>query len=171
MTNNKIKSITQIAHISGDSRNVGKTVGLVTGVFDVLHYQHIEFLRFAKSRVDVLIVGMEGDKNVKRFKGKQRPIFNFQERALVLSSIEYVDYVFEIPTIKENKTTQSFYSEFYNAFIKKIDPNFLITSVLQDAVWKEKKASISKLGIGFVVYKKKSKISSTKIISKIESLG
>ena len=107
----KIKTISELGKIKKN----GKSIGLITGVFDILHYEHVQFLCFAKKKVDVLIVGIECDNNVKLFKGNKRPIFNFKQRALVVSSLECVDFVFKIPEIKKGKTSCS---EFYKNIIK-----------------------------------------------------
>ena len=40
-------------------RNTGKTVGFTSGVFDIVHAGHVEYLEEAKRRVDILIVGVD----------------------------------------------------------------------------------------------------------------
>lgn len=58
-----------------------KKLVLAGGVFDLLHYGHIKFLKEAKKYGDILIVALESDTTVQRLKGKSRPIFNQQIRA------------------------------------------------------------------------------------------
>lgn len=43
----------------------GKKVGLVTGCFDILHFGHISIFEFAKSHVDILLVGIDSDESIK----------------------------------------------------------------------------------------------------------
>ena len=160
----KIKTISDLSKI----KKKGKTVGLITGVFDILHYEHVQFLSFAKKKVDILIVGIESDSNVKLFKGSNRPIFNFNQRASVLSSLEYVDFVFKIPAIKKK---QSNYSEFYKNIIKRIGSNVLILSVANDGFFEEKKRIAEELKMKIISYSKKGKISSSKILSQIVSIN
>ncbi len=63
------------------------------GCFDVLHRGHIELLKYAKSRGDYLIVGIDCDERVSINKGKNRPVNNQEDRKILLESIQYVDEV------------------------------------------------------------------------------
>jgi len=74
----------------------GKTV-LVTGVFDLLHQGHINFLKNAKNRGDYLLVGLESDERVSQLKGKDRPIENIKIRLNKIASLRYVDFAFALP--------------------------------------------------------------------------
>ncbi|MFA5169201.1 MAG: adenylyltransferase/cytidyltransferase family protein [Candidatus Paceibacterota bacterium] len=159
----KIKTISELGRIKKN----GKSIGLITGVFDILHYEHVEFLCFAKKKVDVLIVGIECDSNVKLFKGNKRPIFNFNQRALVVSSLKCVDFVFKIPEIKKGKTTCS---EFYKNIIKNISIDVLFASSVKDGSYKQKKKSAKELKIKFIGYNKKSKVSSSEVVLKVLSI-
>lgn len=70
-----------------------KIIGLVHGVFDVIHVGHINYFKEAKSKVDTLIVSVTADKFVN--KGPGKPIFNLKKRIEVLNSIKYIDKVIE----------------------------------------------------------------------------
>ncbi|MDR1007189.1 MAG: D-glycero-beta-D-manno-heptose-7-phosphate kinase [Campylobacteraceae bacterium] len=63
------------------------------GCFDILHVGHVKYLQNAKNLGSLLIVGLNSDASVKRLKGDDRPINNEQDRAVVLSSLGFVDYV------------------------------------------------------------------------------
>lgn len=65
----------------------------VNGCFDILHRGHIEFLQYAKSLGDKLIVAIDSDKNVRRLKGFGRPINHEKDRKFVLEALECVDRV------------------------------------------------------------------------------
>lgn len=78
----------------------GKKVVLVGGCFDILHPGHVEFLEKAKKKGDVLIVLLESDKKIKMLKGDNRPVHNQNERAKILSSIRFVDFVVMLPFIQ-----------------------------------------------------------------------
>ena len=80
-----------------------KKIVLTGGCFDILHIGHIELLKNAKRKGDYLFVLLENDKNVKKLKGKGRPINSQKERAIILSSFEYVDYVILLPDMASNK--------------------------------------------------------------------
>ena len=62
------------------------------GVFDLIHYGHIRYLRVAKQLGDILVVGLLTDEGVARYK-THKPILNYQQRWEVLQSIRYVDYI------------------------------------------------------------------------------
>src|SRR3990172_12032671 len=55
-------------------RSLGKKIVLVTGVFDLLHDEHRNFLKVAKKAGDFLIVGLESDTRVRALKGVGRPV-------------------------------------------------------------------------------------------------
>ncbi|CEN56212.1 adenylyltransferase/cytidyltransferase family protein [Candidatus Methylopumilus turicensis] len=61
------------------------------GVFDILHYGHINFFKLAKGLGDWLTVGVTPDERV--ISMKRQPLFDGQERAIVVESIRYVDQV------------------------------------------------------------------------------
>jgi len=72
-----------------------KRVVFTNGCFDILHSGHVIYLNQAKSLGDVLIVGVNTDASVKRYKGKERPINPLSERLKVLSGLSSVDHVIE----------------------------------------------------------------------------
>ena len=70
-----------------------KKIVFTNGCFDLLHSGHIFLLQEARRRGDILVVGLNTDDSVKRYKGDSRPIKTLEERAKVLSVIDVVDYV------------------------------------------------------------------------------
>ena len=50
----KIKTIPQIVNISKKLRSKNRTIGLITGCFDIVHIDHIHFFRFVKKHLDFL---------------------------------------------------------------------------------------------------------------------
>ena len=69
-------------------------IGLATGAYDILHVGHIQFLKSAKSQCSILIVGINTDEVIRKYKGADRPINSQEARKLMLESIKYVDKVF-----------------------------------------------------------------------------
>jgi len=69
---------------------------LVTGVFDILHQEHLEFLRKA-ARLGQLVVGVESDKRVRQIKGEGRPINTQADRVRHLKETGLVNQVFVLP--------------------------------------------------------------------------
>lgn len=74
-------------------RKFSKKIAFTNGCFDILHAGHIHSLMQAASFADVLIVGLNSDASTKRLKGKNRPVNNEQNRALLLASLVMVDAV------------------------------------------------------------------------------
>ncbi len=77
----------------------GKVV-FTNGCFDLIHVGHIRLLKEAKLQGDILVVGLNSDVSVRAIKGPKRPIIPMDQRAEVLSAIEYVDFIlgFDTPT-------------------------------------------------------------------------
>ena len=70
-----------------------KKVVFTNGAFDILHAGHVTYLEFARKQGDVLVVGLNADSSVRRYKGDKRPINKQADRAKVLAALECVDYV------------------------------------------------------------------------------
>lgn len=86
------------AYISGYKIS-GEKIILVGGCFDILHVGHLKFLEESRKFGDRLIVFLESDDRVKKLKGENRPIFDQNERAFVLSSLNSVDLVVNLQYI------------------------------------------------------------------------
>lgn len=71
---------------------------LVTGVFDLLHQEHINFLIQARKLGTVLLVGLESDQRVKKLKGVGRPIHPQPYRLQQILDTGLVDQAFILPT-------------------------------------------------------------------------
>jgi len=89
----KIKTRRAMKKICADLRRAGKRVVFTNGTFDLLHVGHAQYLEFARRQGDVLIVGLNSDASVRRYKGPARPIQNQRDRARLLAALECVDYV------------------------------------------------------------------------------
>lgn len=74
-------------------RQAGKRIVFTNGCFDLLHAGHVQYLAFAREQGDALIVGINSDNSVRRNKGPERPLVSEDERALMLASLEAVDYI------------------------------------------------------------------------------
>lgn len=90
---NKIVSRHEAAVIASQCREQGKKVGFTNGCFDLLHQGHLHSLMQARSQCDVLMVGLNTDASIKRLKGPERPVQDEKTRALLLASLEFVDFV------------------------------------------------------------------------------
>lgn len=70
---------------------------LVTGVFDVLHQEHLVFLERARALGEKLVVGIESDARVQQLKGMTRPVNSQAMRKEKLEKLGVADEVFVLP--------------------------------------------------------------------------
>ncbi len=75
----------------------GKTIVIASGVFDLLHVAHIEYLRQAKKQGDYLVVLVESDVRTRQLKGEGRPLWNQEKRRDELLKLGFVDEVLILP--------------------------------------------------------------------------
>ena len=83
-------------------RKAGRTVGFTSGVFDLLHAGHVEYLTKASQIVDALFVGVNADSSVKSNKGELRPINPERQRAEVVAGLRAVAHVFVFDELNNN---------------------------------------------------------------------
>jgi rfaE bifunctional protein nucleotidyltransferase chain/domain len=74
-------------------RNEGKTVVTTNGCFDLVNLAHIRMIKEAAKQADLLVVGVNSDLSVSRWKGPHRPIRKEEERAEIMAAMEDVDFV------------------------------------------------------------------------------
>ena len=111
----KVCSIDELARHVSARRKAGQKVVLTNGCFDLLHIGHISYLREAACEGDCLIVAINSDQSVRRLnKAPDRPIFDEQYRAQMLSGLESVDYV----VIFEEETP--------HAILRQLQPDVLV---------------------------------------------
>jgi len=89
----KIVKLQELIQIRKKAKKVNKNVVFTNGCFDLLHRGHIQYLKKAKKLGDILIVGLNSDSSVKKIKGEGRPILSQEDRAEILASLYFVDYV------------------------------------------------------------------------------
>lgn len=90
---NKIKSLAQGKAQAEEWRNQGQKIVFTNGCFDILHLGHVDYLEKAAGLGDRLVIGLNTDDSVSRFKGPERPIQDQNSRARILSSLQFVDMV------------------------------------------------------------------------------
>jgi cytidyltransferase-like protein len=165
---NKIKTLSKIKVICKQLKRESKTVGLITGCFDILHYGHLSLFHFAKRRVDILIIGLDNDKSISLSKGKRKPIFSEDVRSEMLAELESVDYIFIIKEVFHFRTKNA--NRIQETILHKLEPSYLITYIGADPYWMEKEKRAKKLDISFLAQRKRPRFSaSSEIIQKLES--
>ena len=165
------------------ARALGKKIVLVTGCFDILHQEHLKFLKKAKKEGSVLVVGLESDKRIKKIKGKERPVNFFKIRAENLIrlnvptqsvedssdfvesprcnrdrlSVGKVDFILELPCNFDKKAVRL-------ETLRLIKPHILAISS-NDPLEKRKRKECQKIDCHLkVVHQYNHKISTTKIL-------
>ncbi|MCD6583350.1 MAG: D-glycero-beta-D-manno-heptose 1-phosphate adenylyltransferase [Candidatus Omnitrophica bacterium] len=89
----KVKKLNELKKILNRLKKEGKKIVFTNGCFDILHPGHIKVIKEAKSKGDILVVGINSDSSVRKIKGPQRPILDERARAKVVSALEDVDFV------------------------------------------------------------------------------
>ncbi len=112
----------------------GKKVVLVGGVFDVIHYGHLGFFKAAKTHGDYLVIAIESDAFIEKYK-QRVPVHTQAQRAELLSHMNMVDAVIMLPSMDGYKD--------YLKLVERIRPSVIaITEGDPYRVEKEKQAAI-----------------------------
>lgn len=89
----KIKSLAQAKALVLLWKSEGRKVVFTNGCFDILHLGHVDYLEKARALGDKLVLGLNTDDSVSRFKGPDRPIQDQNSRAHILASMQFIDLV------------------------------------------------------------------------------
>jgi rfaE bifunctional protein nucleotidyltransferase chain/domain len=89
----KIKNILDATQQVREWKEAGKKVVFTNGCFDLVHLGHVDYLEKARNLGDKLVLGLNTDSSVSRFKGPERPLQDQHSRARVLAAMEFVDLV------------------------------------------------------------------------------
>jgi D-beta-D-heptose 7-phosphate kinase/D-beta-D-heptose 1-phosphate adenosyltransferase len=98
-------------------KDMGLSIVLTSGTFDLFHVGHAEYLERAKALGDILIVGVDSDAKVRKRKGPNRPVVPEDERIQILSHVRHVD-VLTLKNVDDEK----------NSLIKLVCPDVLVIS-------------------------------------------
>ena len=72
MIEEKIKDRAWLKNFVQEKQKEGKVVGFTSGAFDLVHAGHIDYLQKAKELCDYLIVAINTDESIKRYKEMNR---------------------------------------------------------------------------------------------------
>lgn len=113
----KLKNKVQLKKAILQERKKGKSIVLTSGSWDMLHVGHMRYLQAAKNEGDILVVGIDSDKKIKKRKGDDRPIVSEKERVEMITHLGCTDYIF----IKKDTDKN-------NMLIELVGPDVLILS-------------------------------------------
>ena len=125
-------------------------IGYTQGTFDMFHIGHLNLLRNAKNQCEKLIVGVNSDELVKKYK-KKTPVICAMDRAEIISELRCVDGVI----ISDTLDKLHFWKEF------KFDAIFIGDDWKGSDRWKNTEIELSKVGAKVVYLKHTEGISST----------
>ncbi|MCB4756740.1 MAG: adenylyltransferase/cytidyltransferase family protein [Elusimicrobia bacterium] len=97
MKTKKILSWSALRQKLQAARRRGKKIVFTNGCFDLLHIGHMKVFAQCKKWGDLLVVGLNSDRSVKRLKGPKRPLVAEKERAALVASLADVDFVALFP--------------------------------------------------------------------------
>ncbi len=109
----KIKTREEIASISEQLQREGRKVGFTSGSFDLVHAGHLDYLEKAREMCDVLIVAVNSDSSIKKYKSPDRPIIQEKWRAKLMAGLQFVDYVFIFDETNNNVNIQAIKPDLY----------------------------------------------------------
>lgn len=74
-------------------KDQGLKIATINGSFDLMTAGHLEILYQGSQTADVLIVALNSDASIKKYKSPKRPIIPLDDRLRMMAAIEFVDYV------------------------------------------------------------------------------
>ena len=80
-------------HWVAAEKAAGRRIGFTCGSFDLLHAGHVQYLAAARELCDRLMVAVNSDASVSRYKSPLRPIVTERERMYVVAGLASVDAV------------------------------------------------------------------------------
>jgi D-glycero-beta-D-manno-heptose 1-phosphate adenylyltransferase len=89
----KIVGIAEAKKLVKTWQQAGDQVVFTNGCFDLIHLGHVDYLEKARLLGDKLVLGLNTDDSVSRFKGPERPLQDQSSRARVLAAMQFVDLV------------------------------------------------------------------------------
>ena len=89
----KILTHDQVDEWVRSERAAGRRIGFTCGSFDLMHAGHAQYLARARDACDRLLVAVNSDASVRRYKNPLRPINPEAERMYLVGALESVDAV------------------------------------------------------------------------------
>ncbi len=89
-----LKNPSELQQLANHLHLKNKKIVSLNGAFDILHSGHMKILQEAKEQGHILVVGLNSDSSIKKYKDKNRPIIPEEERALMLLHTRSVDFVY-----------------------------------------------------------------------------
>jgi len=89
---NKIIAPEKLPDKIGQLKSQGLKIATLNGSFDLLHAGHLQIIYEASQVADLLIVALNTDSSIQRYKDIKRPIIPLEYRLQMICSLAFVDY-------------------------------------------------------------------------------
>ena len=83
-------------------------IGYTQGVFDMFHIGHLNLINSAKMECEYLIVGVNSDKLVQRYKNKV-PVIGEKDRAIIVQNLKAVDKCIIVETLDKEEIYKKYH--------------------------------------------------------------
>lgn len=70
-----------------------KKIATLNGSFDLMHAGHLHIIYEASQQADILIVALNSDQSIQKYKSPTRPIISLPYRLQMMSALSFVHYV------------------------------------------------------------------------------
>lgn len=97
----------------GQQRAAGLRIGFTCGAFDIMHAGHAQYLGAARAACDRLLVAVNSDASIQRYKNALRPVNPWRNRAYVVAALASVDAVTVLDTDRPLPLIERWKPEFY----------------------------------------------------------
>ncbi|MEQ1885781.1 MAG: HAD-IIIA family hydrolase [Bryobacteraceae bacterium] len=109
----KIRTLAEVDGWVAEERAARRRIGFTCGAFDLMHAGHAHYLAKARELCDRLLVAVNSDESVQRYKSPLRPINPWKERAFVVASLESTDCVTVLEDDRPLELIERWKPEFY----------------------------------------------------------
>jgi rfaE bifunctional protein nucleotidyltransferase chain/domain len=100
----KLVTQSELTELGDFYRKHGIKISFTTGAYDLIHVGHVRYLELAATLGEILVVGLNSDSSVKKYKGDSRPIMGELQRAEMLCYLSSVTYVVIYPELTGAET-------------------------------------------------------------------
>ncbi|MFC1780306.1 adenylyltransferase/cytidyltransferase family protein [Patescibacteria group bacterium] len=142
-----------------DAKAQGKKIGLTHGAFDLFHYSHLDLLQKSAELCDFLIVGIDSNKSVSKYKSYKRPIIDEDWRMKIINELDCVSATF----VKNTDLDVISHTDLY----KELNIDILTIGQGDNPYEEEMKEEVSRVGAELVKLDTWQEHTTTKIIEMI----
>lgn len=82
-----------LIHKIAEIRQQKKQIATLNGSFDLMHAGHLQIIFEGSQQADVLLVALNTDGSIKKYKDPARPIIPLEYRLQMMAALEFVNYV------------------------------------------------------------------------------